>query len=118
MRHSRGKGVLIAGGALLTAVFGANALYVYGTGDQVTFTVTDKERIVESAGETTTSKYLVFTDSETFENTDSLLRLKFNSSDVQGQLQEGKTYEAEVYGWRIPFLSSYRNIVNVKPAPN
>ena len=88
--------------------------YNYGTDEITTFTVTGKERIVESKGQSTTSKYLVFTENETFENTDSLLHFKFDSSEVYGQLEEGETYSAKVYGFRVPFLSMYRNIVFVE----
>lgn len=78
-------------------------------------TITDKERV--NKGDS--SKYLVYADSEdgeslVFENTDSLFHGKFNSSNVQGKLKEGKTYELTVVGFRIPILSSYQNIVNVE----
>lgn len=86
----------------------------YLTAETVTFTVTDKDRIVTGSGEGVSSKYLVFTDIETFENTDSFLRLKFASSDLQGSLKVGETYTAEVYGWRVPVFSTYRNIVEVQ----
>ncbi|MFA5376067.1 MAG: hypothetical protein WC455_10010 [Dehalococcoidia bacterium] len=79
------------------------------TSETVTITVTDKERVVDSGD----SKYLVFTETEVFENTDCLALGKFNSSDVYGQLEIGETYQVQVYGWRIPFLSMYRNIVKV-----
>lgn len=84
--------------------------YAYGTDTYTTFTVNRMERVVTQDS----SKYLVFTDSEVFENTDSLLYWKFNSSDVYGQLEIGKTYKARVYGWRIKFLSNYRNIIEIK----
>lgn len=88
----------------------------YQTDELVTFTVTGKERIVEASGSgessTVSSKYLVFTESETFENTDMRFVGKFNSSDVQGKLIEGGTYTATVYGWRIPWMSLYRNLDN------
>lgn len=112
------RGVSLFGAFVLVAgMTSCSALYNYGTEDEVTFTVTDKERIVESNGETTSSRYLIFTNGEVFENTDSLLRLKFNSADIQGQLREGDTYDATVYGWRVPFLSMNRNIVDVRPKP-
>ena len=105
----------VAGVVLL----GGNAAYVYGTGDRATITVSDKERIVESDSDgNTSSKYLIFTENEVFENTDSLFRMKFNSSDLQGSLKKGETYQCDVYGWRVPFLSSYRNLVGCsKVAP-
>lgn len=61
-------------------------------------TITDKERITESDGDGgTSSKYLIYGESESgevlvFENTDSLLRVKFNSSNFQGQLKRGEQY--------------------------
>lgn len=84
------------------------------TQDTCTFTVSDKERIMDGVGDAATAKYLVFTDVETFENTDCFIWFKFNSSDLQGKLKKGVEYEAKVYGWRIPFLSAYRNIVKAE----
>ena len=82
--------------------------------DTIDVTVTDKQSIVVRNGDDVDNKYLIFTDKEVFENIDALLKGKLNSSDVQGSLIIGKKYTLEVYGWRIPFLSSYRNITNVK----
>lgn len=97
--------------ALAATLLSLPALYNYGTTDQVSITVTEKERVT-SSGENTWSRYLIFTEEgETFQNTDTLFRLKFNSSDVYGSLKTGQSYDCTVYGWRIPFLSVYRNIV-------
>lgn len=88
----------------------------YSTVTDVVVTVTEKERIVESNGKHTTSKYLVFTENEVFENSDDMIPFfKFNSSDIQGKLHVGETYKLTVWGWRINFLSWYRNILNVQP---
>lgn len=78
-------------------------------------TITDKERVV-SADE---SKYLVFAEDENgkilvFENTDTILRGKWDSSTVQGALKVGEKYTITVVGYRIPFLSLYQNIIEVK----
>lgn len=75
---------------------------------EIEITVKDKERVVYNKG----SEYLVWTENEVFKNTDSLMKGKFNSSDLQGKLERGKTYRCKVYGWRINFLSKYRNLVN------
>lgn len=75
--------------------------------ENASFTVQEKERVVTSDS----SKYLVFTENEVFENVDSLMKFKFNSSDVYGDLKVGESYTYEVCGWRIPFLSWYRNII-------
>ncbi|TVQ83321.1 MAG: DUF1523 family protein [Micavibrio sp.] len=114
----KSKTIFVAAGAvMLTAAFAGSAAYQYGTQDQVTFTVTDKERLVARDGGS--AKYLVSTRDtqggiEVFENTDALLQWKFNSSDIQAKLEVGGTYDAQVYGWRVPFLSMYRNIVDVE----
>lgn len=86
---------------------------------EYTITITDKERIVEGTGKTTSSKYLVFGEDENgevlvFENSDLATRGKFNSSTIQGSLKEGKTYDVVVVGYRVPFLSLYENIISIE----
>lgn len=81
--------------------------------------VTGKERACSSSGYGTDSrlecKYMVFTDKGVFKNTDTMWHgFKFNSSDVQGKLQDGCTYDFYVYGFRIPWASTYKNIVRIK----
>lgn len=86
-----------------------------GPTETVRVTVTDKERQVTRNGDDIDSKYIVFTDKEVFENTDNWLKGKFNSSDVQGQLQRGQQYDLEVNGFRNQYISHYRNIISAKP---
>jgi len=79
-------------------------------------TITGKERIVNSES----SHYLVWlqkSDGSThsFKNSDSLIKWKWDSSDVQGALQEGQEVVLTCYGWRAGFLSMYPNIVAVSP---
>ena len=91
------------------------AIFIYpiayrSSGDYATFTVKDKERITEDRD----SYYLIFTeDGEVFENDDSLLFWKWNSSDVYGELEVGKTYKAKVAGWRVHIFSMYRNVLTI-----
>lgn len=107
--------IIFAAVGVFILLFGVNAIK-YSTVTDVVVTVTEKERIVESNGKVTTSKYLVFTENEVFENTDDMIPFfKFNSSDIQGKLQVGETYKLTVWGWRINFLSTYRNILKVQP---
>jgi hypothetical protein len=112
MRNFNAAHFVFVGATLL--LLGAVAMSVYSvtaTQETLAVTILDKERIVETGQNgSVSSKYLVFTDGEVFENTDSLLMFKFNSSDVQGEMQVGSLCELKVYGWRIPFLSMYRNI--------
>ena len=104
---------VFAGSIFVVVILGGIALLLapFVTSETVTIKVVDKERIVGRDGES--SKYLVFTETEVFENTDCLVLGKFNSSDVYGQIEIGETYRVQVYGWRIPLLSMYRNIVKI-----
>lgn len=87
---------------------------------EYTVTITGKDRITESSKDGdgnshASSKYIVFADDEdgnslVFENTDCFIRLKFNSSNVQGQLKEGNTYKITVVGYRVPFLVGIKTL--------
>ncbi|HFK5582150.1 TPA: hypothetical protein ACG0AV_002080 [Elizabethkingia anophelis] len=106
-------------GSILISVIGVLGLFINyylisSTKSDVITVVTGKERVTYASGSTIESKYLVYTEAEVFECTDQILTGKFNSSDVYGQLEKGKKYKFTVYGIRIPFISSYRNIIGVK----
>ena len=82
---------------------------------EYTVTITDKERVVESDS----SYYLIFTEDQNgevlvFENADNIFRGKFDSSNIQGELKIGCTYNITVVGYRIPFLSMYQNIIEIE----
>lgn len=93
----------------IISFIGLGIYSVYGTKETVTITVTDKaiKRYDES------DKYIIYTDEETFEITDEFLLGRFNSSDDYGSLKVGETYTVTVNGWRVPFLSWYRNIIEI-----
>jgi hypothetical protein len=76
---------------------------------QVSFKVTGKERVAENKS----GKYLVFTDKTTFSIEDTWIHWRWDSSDFYGKIQIGKTYEAKVQGWRVPFMSWYQNLITV-----
>lgn len=94
---------------IVIMIAGINAGITYSTEDIAKITVSDKERI----GLDDTYKYLVYTNSETFENTDTIYYFKYNSSDLQNDLKIDSTYTVTVTGFRIPFLSEHRNIIEV-----
>jgi len=89
---------------------GVSACYQYGTQKEVEFTVSDKTVKVSKES----SKYLIFTSSGVYENTDSLFHMKFNSSDLYSKLKKKEKYKCKTYGFRIPFLSMYPNLINCK----
>lgn len=105
--------IVLAALIIVGSIIGGISIYTHTS--EYTITITDKERVY-SVEE---SKYLVFGEdsngtSLVFENTDSLFYGKWNSSNIQGQLKEGNTYTIKVYGYRIPFLSMYENIIEIK----
>lgn len=91
----------------------------------VTATVNKTERIrgTVKSGQQKLDKYLIYTlDSNgkphTFENTDTWIWFKFNSSDVYAKIQDGQSYNFSIVGFRIPFLSMYPNIISVEKTNN
>ena len=56
---------------------------------------------------------------EVFQNRDAQVWWwKFNSADVQAELEVGKSYRLTVVGWRFEPLSRFRNIVKVEEVPS
>lgn len=58
-------------------------------------------------------KYLVYSTGTTYEITDSWLYGRFNSSDLYGKIEVGKTYKMKIGGSRKPFFSWYPNIYEI-----
>jgi hypothetical protein len=78
----------------------------------VTTTVVDKERVCDRNSDGNREcKYLVFTESGTFEVTDGFDAMRWNSSDFYGQIKRCHTYDLQVRGLRSGFMSLYPNIV-------
>lgn len=108
--------VIIAGIAFIVLNFSNDHTY--------TITITDKERVTRQYTENSIdSKYLIYGEDENgktyvFEDTDTLFRGKFNSSDVYGALKEGETYELTVIGFRVHILNWYENIIDFKAVEN
>lgn len=87
-----------------------------------TVTITDKDIKNKSKD----SKYLIWADkvkpcsycgeptSTVYEITDSLFKGRWDSSDLYGSIEVGKTYEIRIAGQRRPFFSMYQNIYEVK----
>jgi len=78
--------------------------------ETITVAVKEKERVASR----NSSKYLIFCRVEVFECTDSLLFWKWDSSDIYGSLERGHAYRVRVVGWRLPFMSMYRNILEIE----
>lgn len=83
--------------------------------DHVTGTVTDK--YIKRYGDDRFHVVVKLDDgtTEIFQNHDALWWGKWNSADVQQAIELNKKYRFTVYGWRIPLMSAFRNIVEYTP---
>lgn len=88
---------------------------IYGTSEIIKINVIGTDKIIVKENNWTYHKYLVITDNETFENNDCSWYLKWNSYDIQGNFMRNGMHTVRVYGLRIPFISPYRNIVEIIP---
>lgn len=115
----KGLGCLIAIALVVIAVIVIPVIN-FSNDHKYTVTITDKERVtIQSAKDNINSKYLIYGKDENgktyvFEDTDTLFRWKFNSSDVYGALKEGETYELTVIGFRVHIFNWYENIIDFK----
>lgn len=105
------KYLLIA--LVVIVLTGCPAMY-HLSSEEIEITVSEKDNITSGSGSNMESKFLIYTEAEVFENTDSWTFIKFNSTDLQNEIKEDGTYTVKVAGWRIPFFSSYRNIIEIK----
>lgn len=82
-----------------------------------TYTVTiANKRMIRSDNKVT---YLIYGQMEdgnikVFENTNSLLEFKFHSEDVYWGFTLNRKYKITAYGFNMPLLSYYQNIIKVK----
>ena len=102
---------LIAVVVIVGVFFGCNFANFNDHSAQIT--VTDKERVNEGDS----SKYLIMGEDENgntvvYENTDCLIRGKFDSSTFYADIEVGKTYEVKLVGFRVPYCSWYENILS------
>lgn len=107
------KGIIILVAVLIIGLV-TFEIKSYSNVETVTAKVEGKERITEQSGETINSFYLVYTDKGTFKLEDDMFRGNFYSSDVYGKLRQDSTYTFKTSGYRIGFMSSYPNIIEVK----
>ncbi len=114
MKNNKGITIVEVMGMMVIVVvlLGTVGLGIAGLGNKEVHTaiVTEKESIRSGDG----NKYLIFTDGEVFQNTDNIFVGKWNSSDFYRDLKVEHKYEFNTIGFRIPFLSRYKNIVSFR----
>lgn len=105
-----GTAIIVA----IVAVVAVVALFGYLRRETTTTVVTGKEPVCNGAGSDRECKYLVFTESGTFEVTDSIVAARFTSSDVYGKIKVCHRYRLEHYGFRFGPSSVYPNITEAE----
>ena len=83
--------------------------------DEYTATVTK----VETKRSSDSDRYLIYTKLEdgntrVFTVTDSLMHWRWSSSDMYADLLPGTKYKFGTYGYRVPLLSWYENILTTE----
>ena len=96
---------------VIVAAIAVCAVVYYASDEIVTVTVDEKWTKYHSGD----AKYL-FSDEKgiVYSMEDSLLLWKFDASNRYASIESGKSYEITTYGWRIPVLSWYKNVVSVR----
>ncbi len=121
MKHFKQRGdVEVAFGvvmffAVVIVMLFWNAYVAYGTESVVRGAKVEKSERVCDGGKDGSCSYLVFTDKGVLQNSDTILRGKFNSSDVYAAIKVGKSYDFTTVGFRVPLFSMYPNILHATP---
>jgi Protein of unknown function (DUF1523) len=85
-------------------------LYSYFVSDTIMTRITDAQMTKVDG------RFMIATEDRPFVNFDAKYRFKFNSGTIQNEAirLKGKVVKIHKYGWRIPILSQYENIVKVE----
>ncbi len=101
------KAILIAVVACILTI-----LYSYFVADTVQTRITDAQMTKVDG------RFMIATEYRPFVNEDARYRFKFDSGTVQNEAirLKGKEVRIKKYGWRIPILSMYENVVKIEEA--
>ena len=96
---------------ILAAIIGCLllTLYSYFWPDTVMTRITDAQMTKVDG------KFMIATEYRPLVNEDAKYRFKFDSGSVQNEAirLKGRTVKIRKYGWRIPVLSWYENVVKI-----
>ena len=88
----------------------AMTLYSYFISDTVQTRITDAQMTKVDG------QFMIATEYRPFVNYDAKYRLKVNSGTIQNEAirLKGREVMIKKYGWRLPLLSMYENVVSIK----
>lgn len=99
--------VLLIAFLIFIAFVGYGLLYAFHEGFE---TITISEKWVKYSGDD--ANYLVSSeDGQVFQITDTLIKLRFNSSNLYAYIKAGQICDIKTQGWRFPLFSDYKNII-------
>jgi hypothetical protein len=78
--------------------------------ENITIKIKNRERTCYS---NSSCKYLVYTEDEVLENSDSWIDGKYDSADFTNNLDKGLECQVKVRGLRVPYFSWFRNITEI-----
>ena len=98
--------------AIITAIIVLilTLLYSYFIADTIETRITDAQMTKVDG------RFMIATEYRPFVNEDVWYRFKWDSGTVQNDAirLKGKPVRIKKYGWRIPVLSQYENVVSIK----
>ena len=100
---------------LFVALIVINCLYVWLTRFNRTITIKEKYNFASGSGKYQNLNNTVM-DSEgrMYSISNSLPLLHFKAAEVMMAINKDKSYTVKGYGWRVPILGMFPNIVDVK----
>ena len=92
------------------AVLVLTVLYSYFIADSIVTRITDAQMTKVD------EMFMIATEERPFVNYDAKYRFKFDSGTVQNDAirLKGKPVKIKKYGWRVPILSWYENVVKIE----
>ena len=99
------RSILIAIAAFIVVI-----LWSYFIPDTITTKITDAQMTKVDG------RFMIATEDRPLVNEDAKYRFKFNSGTVQNDAirLRGKIVRIKKYGWRVPMLSWYENVVKIE----
>jgi len=92
------------------AVLVLTLLYSYFIADSIVTRITDAQMTKVD------EMFMIATEERPFVNYDAKYRFKFDSGTIQNDAirLKGKMVRIKKYGWRVPLLSWYENVVKIE----
>ena len=99
---------------IILLLFVLNFVYVYATRFERTITIKEKYSFAAGSGRALSlSNTVMDSEGRVYAISNSLPLLHFTSAEILVQLEKDKTYKVKGYGWRVPILGMYPNIVSL-----